>query len=315
MSSVPVVLFVDDEERIVKLFRMMFRATYQVETATSGKEALEIIAKQRVDLVVSDQRMPGMMGIELLAEVRRRSPSTMRILLTGYSDLAAIVGSVNEAEVFRFINKPWDHDKIKKVIAEAVEIARNTADAVQNVSLASAETAPKSGSAATKFREVLVLDVPDQSRAETVDILSEKYIVHTASSVSEALEVLQENAIGVLISEVALKNEDLSRFLSVLKQHYPVVVTLVMTSISDVDTVTELINKAQIYRFLPKPKRPNVLMLAVSGAMKQHFHYINNPKLMTRNGVSISNNSENEAFAAGISKYLKAIRSKFSFFK
>src|SRR6218665_3121556 len=105
-------LFVDDEERIVNLLRMMFRADYEVHTATSGAAALEIIAAHPIDVIVSDQRMPGMLGIELLNEVRLRSPATMRILLTGYSDLSAIVGSVNDGEVFRFINKPWDKAEI-----------------------------------------------------------------------------------------------------------------------------------------------------------------------------------------------------------
>ncbi|HYJ96924.1 MAG TPA: response regulator, partial [Burkholderiaceae bacterium] len=72
----PTLLFVDDEERIVNLLRMMFRSDYQVLTATSGKEALEILAKHRVEVLVSDQRMPGMVGVELLAEARKRSPAT-----------------------------------------------------------------------------------------------------------------------------------------------------------------------------------------------------------------------------------------------
>ena len=122
----PTLLFVDDEERIVNLLRTMFRSEYQVLTATSGKEALEILAKHRVEVLVSDQRMPGMLGVELLAEARKRSPATMRILLTGYSDLAAIVGSVNDGEVFRFINKPWNHEEIKTIIRAAAEAALAT---------------------------------------------------------------------------------------------------------------------------------------------------------------------------------------------
>ena len=107
MNNKAKLLFVDDEERIVNLLRMIFRSEYEVFIATSGQDALEIIGKHSIDVIVSDQRMPHMLGIELLDEVRKRSPGTMRILLTGYSDLAAIVGSVNQGEVFRFISKPW----------------------------------------------------------------------------------------------------------------------------------------------------------------------------------------------------------------
>ena len=99
------VLFVDDEERIVSLLRTIFRQSYEVHTATSGAQALEIIASTHIHVIVSDQRMPGMLGIDLLSRVRQLSPNTMRVLLTGYSDLAAIVGSVNDGEVHR-PNKP-----------------------------------------------------------------------------------------------------------------------------------------------------------------------------------------------------------------
>ena len=100
------VLFVDDEERVVNLLRMIFRTQYDVLVATSGAQALQIIKERRVDVLVTDQRMPGMTGIELLTQARECSPHTIRLLLTGYTDLAAIVGSVNEGEVFRFLNKP-----------------------------------------------------------------------------------------------------------------------------------------------------------------------------------------------------------------
>ncbi|MGL4233373.1 MAG: response regulator, partial [Casimicrobium sp.] len=108
MSEKAKVLFVDDEERIVNLLKIMFRTTYDVYTATSGQQALQIVAANPIQVIVSDQRMPEMLGIDLLSKVRELSPNTMRILLTGYSDLAAIVGSVNDGEVFRFISKPWD---------------------------------------------------------------------------------------------------------------------------------------------------------------------------------------------------------------
>lgn len=106
------ILFVDDEERVVNLLKMMFRSTHEVFTATSGKAALEIIETHSIQVIVSDQRMPGMLGTELLSTVRKVSPNTMRILLTGYSDLAAIVGSVNDGEIFRFVNKPWNNEEI-----------------------------------------------------------------------------------------------------------------------------------------------------------------------------------------------------------
>ena len=102
----PTVLFVDDEAHIVTLLKVMFRADFEVLSATSGQGALDIIQTRKVHVIVSDQRMPGMSGTELLAKVSKLSPGTMRILLTGYSDLAAMVGSINEGEIYRFVHKP-----------------------------------------------------------------------------------------------------------------------------------------------------------------------------------------------------------------
>src|SRR5690606_10802251 len=118
------VLFVDDEPRVLTTMRMLFRANYQVFTAEGGAQALEMLKTQPVDVVVSDQRMPGMTGIELLRVARELNPNAMRILLTGYSDLSAIIGSINEGEIFRFVSKPWANEELTTTVARAVAAAR-----------------------------------------------------------------------------------------------------------------------------------------------------------------------------------------------
>ncbi|MGH8764716.1 MAG: protein kinase domain-containing protein, partial [Burkholderiales bacterium] len=97
----PSVLFVDDEARVLNALSHLFHGSYHVETASSGAEALDKLRKRKFHTVVSDQRMPEMTGAELLKEAKDISPGCVRLLLTGYSDLAAIVGSVNDGEVFR----------------------------------------------------------------------------------------------------------------------------------------------------------------------------------------------------------------------
>ncbi|MCB1804093.1 MAG: response regulator, partial [Candidatus Competibacteraceae bacterium] len=93
------VLFVDDERHILTALRALFRSQYEVYTATSGSEALDIIRREHIHIIVSDQRMPKMLGSQLLAQVKTLSPHTMRLLLTGYSDMDAIMKSINEGEV------------------------------------------------------------------------------------------------------------------------------------------------------------------------------------------------------------------------
>lgn len=123
----PKILFVDDEERILNSLRALFRMEYDVTVTTDGYHAVELLKHNHYHLLVSDQRMPIMQGVELLRQAKEHSPHTVRILLTGFSDLAAIVGSVNEGEVYRYICKPWDSEELRELIASAVKIGLDLA--------------------------------------------------------------------------------------------------------------------------------------------------------------------------------------------
>ncbi|MFK7913707.1 MAG: response regulator [Pseudomonadales bacterium] len=123
-STPGVILFVDDERRVLTSMRAMFRRGYTVLTANSAAEGLEIISQRTVDVVVSDQRMPEMTGVEMLTEIKQRSPHTMRILLTGYADLEAIEASINDCEVFRYLMKPCPPDQLRDSVSQALSAAR-----------------------------------------------------------------------------------------------------------------------------------------------------------------------------------------------
>ena len=107
----PKVLLVDDEESILNSLRRLLRSQpYEVLLATSGAQALEIMAQQPIHLVMSDARMPNMDGATLLAQVHQHYPETVRIMLTGYADPSAIIKAINEGQIHRYISKPW-HDE------------------------------------------------------------------------------------------------------------------------------------------------------------------------------------------------------------
>jgi serine/threonine-protein kinase len=300
------ILFVDDEERVVKLLRMMFRSDYEVHTATSGQEALEIIAAHPIDVIVSDQRMPEMVGTELLAQVRKCSPATMRILLTGYSDLAAIVGSVNDGEVFRFINKPWDQEEIKGIIAEAAAAARATAE----VAVLPQESVLPAADAEDARPELLLIDASSDARQAMAKVIGSDYMVHGASSVEEALTILKDRDIGVIVSEARVGDSDAGELLRVLKQHYPAITTVMLTNTADADLVIKLINGAQIFRFATKPIRAGVFQLAISAAMREHRRVRANPLLARRHVVAASREPENKEFVANVLASLGGLRSR-----
>ena len=118
------ILFVDDEKRVLNSMRGMFRRDYELFLTTDGAEAVALAAANDIDVIVADQRMPGMTGVEVLEKVRERSPRTIRILLTGYADPAAIQGSINSGEVFRFLSKPCPPAILRETLTQAVAAAR-----------------------------------------------------------------------------------------------------------------------------------------------------------------------------------------------
>lgn len=114
-------LFVDDEPDIVDSLRRSFRKAYTVLTATSGNEALDLLKTHTVDLIISDQRMPGMTGDAMLAMAKELQPDAIRILLTGYSDLESLVKCVNEAGIYKYMTKPWEPEVLKLTVDRALE--------------------------------------------------------------------------------------------------------------------------------------------------------------------------------------------------
>lgn len=116
------VLCVDDEANILSALKRLFRPHgYTILTATSGQEALALLEKEHVDLVISDMRMPEMNGAQFLEQVKNRWPDTVRLLLTGYAEMAATVDAINKGGIYRYISKPWEDAAMVDLVREALE--------------------------------------------------------------------------------------------------------------------------------------------------------------------------------------------------
>jgi two-component system, NtrC family, response regulator AtoC len=115
------ILVVDDEQDNLDAFRFNFRKTFDILTATSGAEALAILAEKDVAVIVTDQRMPKMTGVELLREVRAKTPETVGIILTAFTDVDVLVEAINLGQVYRYITKPWDAKEVRGVLQYAIE--------------------------------------------------------------------------------------------------------------------------------------------------------------------------------------------------
>ncbi|HEY6898716.1 MAG TPA: response regulator, partial [Rhodocyclaceae bacterium] len=113
-------LLVDDEVSLIHaLKRELHGEGYRLLTAASGEEALGIMAAGEVQVILSDYRMPGMNGVELLTQTRQLYPETVRMVLSGFSDLEAIVDAINLGHIYKFINKPWEREQLCAVVGDA----------------------------------------------------------------------------------------------------------------------------------------------------------------------------------------------------
>ncbi|WP_445937555.1 response regulator [Pseudomonas sp.] len=259
MSEPIRILFVDDEERILRSLALQFRREYEVLTESDPCRALERLKSESVQIIVSDQRMPQMSGAELLAQARQIAPDTLRILLTGYSDLDAAVEALNSGGIFRYLTKPWDQQEMAFTLRQAAQIAARQLQA------------PKVSAAIPQAAlNVLLLD----EDAPTLGVVAEFCVAGghrllRAGSLNEAVALLNSQPIDLLVSDLQVAGEDTAPLLKSLAQAHPRLLSLVVTPFCDTQALLKLINEAQIFRYLPKPIRRGLFDKGLQAAAEQ----------------------------------------------
>jgi DNA-binding NtrC family response regulator len=334
------ILFVDDERRVLTSMRAMFRRDYNVLLANSGAEALEIMRAQPVDVVVSDQRMPGMTGVDVLKAVKDMAPGTMRILLTGYADLKAIEDSINDAEVFRYLMKPCPSNELREAVALAASAAATTVDGDAAPPVASTpnmtddddelvllshedlrETRPKPAAAAgvePELVELLVLSRDEVLVRALRDAIGARRKVHNALDVGAAIEILEARPVGVLVTDAAVSDKEVASLTAELKAYVPELVTVVASERSDAQALITMINYGQIFRFLLKPLQVGQTRLWLESAVNKHVELTKNPSQVRRHQVARAAQTASPAsgrisgLAGRLGDRLRSIRSRFS---
>ena len=288
------ILCVDDEPNILRSLNWLLRKDFDVLTAPNGHEALALVRQNDFDVIISDQRMPGMTGVEFLREVSRVSPRAIRILLTGYSDLQAVMRAVNESEVFRFINKPWHTNELPKIVGEAVAIARSNT-AISPLPLVTDDT-----QIATRPEVLLLIDddpmVTDLLR---IAIGPGTRILH-ARSLASAVDMLASEDVVVVVADTTVNHADTTRLLKVMKAKFPAIVSIVFAGAADAGDIVSLINQGQIYRYVPKPIKATILRQIVMSAILKSWQLRENPDYAKRHVVDQLNSNEKDALMAEI---------------
>lgn len=119
-----VILYLDDEQENLNSFKAAFRRDFKIYTAINAEEAEKILDKEErtISIILSDQRMPKVTGIEFFEKIKEKYPEMIRILVTGYSDINVVIDAINKSQVYKYIQKPWDVDYMRKLIEQAFEV-------------------------------------------------------------------------------------------------------------------------------------------------------------------------------------------------
>lgn len=282
------VLFVDDEPRVTSALKAIFRREYNVLIANSGMEALDVLEQQKVHVIVSDQRMPQILGNELLAIVSKRHPQTMRILLTGFMDKQAIVDLINEGEVYRFINKPWDNQEMRDVVANAALASNIPVDSIAHTSEAStqestSETDPIESKSmdpnsidaeiASLDKALLMMEKQQEVRHQIRKFCSDESImIYGTQNVSQAVAAATtRESIGVAVIELSDDSTTAIQTINLLKRARPELITIALTDEYDAQTAVDLINQGQIFKYLAKPLDTALFQNVIQNAFTRHL--------------------------------------------
>ncbi|WP_223787772.1 response regulator [Marinicella meishanensis] len=258
----PQVLLVDDEPRILRSLRAALKRDYDITTASNGRDAQKIIkANANLSVIISDERMPGLLGHELLAWSKQHRPQVTRILMTGYSDLQAIQNSINEAEVFKYITKPWNIGELKAVIDDGI-IHENT----HHQFLDSDRPEPTNECLLAIMNRV---NSNDGIYHKVAKSLAKKTVM--ADDIGAVFNVLERHSnVGVLFVDDDRVDADTVNTVTLIHEKYPSVVIIVATSAADGNSAIKLLNSGQIFRYLVKPLTATRLLPMLQAAIKQY---------------------------------------------
>ncbi|MDO9436441.1 response regulator [Hydrogenophaga sp.] len=263
----PRVLCVDDEPGVLRMLRWLLEGQFDVTCTTDTREARMHLRSDDFEVVISDQRMPGMLGTEFLRWARIESPNTMRLMLSGYSDFTEIVDAVNASEVFRFLPKPWDEQQLLEAVDYAAAVVRRVPVRTAELSVESDEDdtiEPRDNEA------ILLLDPDPATEQHLREALGDATPLHWVRSIHEATAWIERHPASVLLVETEVGGDCTLDFIRAVKRRQPLAVTIATSGKRDGSNVVCLINDAQIFRFLKKPLVPSQTREMVRAALRQH---------------------------------------------
>ncbi len=278
-------LLVDDEKNVLSSLRRLFRKVKcNVFMANSGKEGLEILNENAIDVIISDARMPEMSGPELLTIVAEKYPNTSRILLTGYADMEAMVNAVNQGKISHYVEKPWDDERLISLVENEFSIInlKNENEALQslvkkqNLKLKSMNTALEETVKERSGKIIKINETLQKNYRNTIDLLSgllEQRQSNMHETVFDIVPLVQNMA-----KELEFNEQDLNHVVTAAKLRY---IGKLCLSDEILSTPYTLLSKEQKHEFEQYPLTGSTLLTSIpplrvsADIIFQHKEYLN----------------------------------------
>lgn len=259
------VLTVTANPRVQRALDVVWRE-HEIVACADSAAAVALAGARDVDGVLCDQKVGAALGVDLLVEVRQAHPRALRMLLCDRPDARLLLDAVNEAEVFRIVDQPWDIAVLRETAIAAARGARLAPPLSGN---------PLSDDDAERIRRttaVVVIESDAVSAQRLRDLLQPHYKTHFANSLDRALQFMEQHETGALLCSTAASRGELVPALKALKQAHPHITTVIMDPLADFDRVIELVNEAQVFRLLRRPFNPLLCRPYVDAALARHWN-------------------------------------------
>lgn len=287
------ILLIDDDRNVLSALRRELQGDYALEAFDSPREALQRCRDARFDLVIADYRMPEMDGVEFLKHFGELQPDAVRLMLSGQADFDGLVGTVNEAHIYRFIDKPWDKTGLAVTLAEALA---HREQMLENRRLAERYRRQhhwqRPQNPDRLYQVLIVDDEPNILSAITRDLNARggwsdlhtamlyqadptlqqehrdlHFNIFTTTSPIQALERAKQADYDVVISDYLMPEMDGLSFLEAFRKIQPDAARILLSGHADKDTLVNAINRSEIYGYIGKPWCEYILKSAVSQAI------------------------------------------------
>ena len=282
-SKAPI-LYVDDEPSNLRLFERYFERDYRIFTAGSAEDARDILRREEIHLVITDQRMPGMTGVELLEAIKDDHPDIARMIVTAYSDVRVVIQAINAGRLDHYVTRPWDPDEVRIAIDRAVEgydLRRRNRQLTQRfeAKVGREAAAQMSWSRSTRLPTILFVDDDEEHVRQFKESFPREYTIYTASDGESALAVLRTREIHVLLTAQRLRGMTGVELLEAAIKESTYTQRVLLVAYLEFSVVVQAINVGRVDQFALKPWKPEELRVTIGDALDAYELHRRNDRL------------------------------------